>query len=144
MLNIKITKLYEPSFIPTFAYPTDTGADLYAAEAVKILPGDWAAIGTGLSMEFPDGFGAEVRSRSGLSLKHGVSVLNSPGTIDNSYRGDVKVILINHGKETYQVKVGDRIAQMVIEKVNTFRFQKCSEVMNDTDRAANGFGSSGT
>jgi len=122
--------------------PSSSGVDLRAAEEKVIEPGDWALIGTGLYLEIPFGYEAQVRPRSGLALKHGVTVLNAPGTIDADYRGEVGVILINLGSKPFEVKVGDRIAQLVISAVCRACFEEVKN-LSETDRGAGGFGSTG-
>lgn len=107
---------------------------------LKIAPGGRALIPTGLKMALPVGYEAQVRPRSGLALKHGITVLNTPGTIDSDYRGDVGVVLINHGTEPFDVRQGDRIAQLVINKIEQVEFE-IVDALDDTARGAGGFGS---
>ena len=128
--------------MPSYMTPSSSGVDLRAAEEKVIEPGDWALIGTGLYLEIPFGYEAQVRPRSGLALKHGVTVLNAPGTIDADYRGEVGVILINLGSKPFEVKVGDRIAQLVISAVCRACFEEVKN-LSETDRGAGGFGSTG-
>ncbi len=130
--------------LPFYATTHAAGADIRAAvEAdISIPPGEHKLIPTGFAMALPDEFEAQVRPRSGLALKHGVTVLNTPGTIDADYRGEVGVILINHGKEPFTVQRGDRIAQMIIAPFVQARFE-IAESLSETDRGAGGFGSSG-
>lgn len=132
--------------LPTYETPGSAGMDLRAAladgEHVDILPGRRALIPTGLSIALPDGFEAQVRPRSGLALKHGITCLNSPGTIDADYRGEVGVILINHGWEAFRIQRGDRIAQMVIAPVVQAGWMEVDE-LPASDRGAGGFGSTG-
>ncbi len=130
--------------LPFYATNHAAGADLRAAidTDVSIEPGTHALIKTGFAMALPDNFEAQIRPRSGLALKHGITVLNSPGTIDADYRGEVGIILINHGKETFTVQRGDRIAQMVIAPFVQADFIAVDS-LNETDRGAGGFGSSG-
>ncbi|GAB2515442.1 dUTP diphosphatase [Paramicrobacterium agarici] len=128
---------------PSYAHPYDAGADLMAAEAVTLEPGERALVGTGVSLALPDGFAAFVVPRSGLAAKHGITIVNSPGTIDAGYRGEVKVILLNTDRhESYSVAVGDRIAQMIIMPVTQARFVPV-EVLPESARGASGFGSTG-
>ncbi len=131
--------------LPTYATEQSAGMDLTAAleEAVEIGSGDRALIPTGLSIALPAGHEAQVRPRSGLAVKHGVTVLNTPGTIDADYRGEIKVILINHGKEPFIVERGMRIAQMVVEKFEHVNWDVV-ETLEDTERGEGGFGSTGT
>ncbi|HTJ56814.1 MAG TPA: dUTP diphosphatase [Devosiaceae bacterium] len=122
------------------------GADLLAAiadgEEVEIAPGDRALVACGFCMAVPVGYEGQVRPRSGLAAKHGVTVLNAPGTIDADYRGEVKVILINHGDEPFIIRRGDRIAQLVVAPVTAFAFDE-AEDLDKTARGENGFGSTG-
>ena len=117
--------------------------DLRAAEPVSLKPGARCLMPTGLAIALPPGFEAQVRPRSGLAVKHGVTVLNAPGTIDCDYRGEIKVPLINHGQQDFVISRGDRIAQMVIAAVTRIAWQE-AEVLDDTARGAGGFGSSGS
>ena len=131
--------------LPSYATSQSAGMDLSAAleEAIELGSGDRALIPTGLCIALPPGFEAQIRPRSGLALKHGVTVLNSPGTIDADYRGEIKVILINHGQEAFTIERGMRIAQMVIERYEHVEWEVV-ESLEETDRAAGGFGSTGT
>ncbi|MDT8376536.1 MAG: dUTP diphosphatase [Mariprofundaceae bacterium] len=130
--------------LPFYATLHAAGADLRAAIGTDVViePGEYALIPTGFAMALPDNFEAQVRPRSGLALKHGVSVLNTPGTIDADYRGEVGVILINHGKAPFHIQRGDRIAQMIIAPFVQADFQTVSE-LSETARGTGGFGSSG-
>jgi dUTP pyrophosphatase len=131
--------------LPEYSTSQSAGMDLRAyieGEPIVINPGERKLIPTGLYIELPDGFEAQVRPRSGLAIKKGITVLNSPGTIDADYRGEIKVILINLGNEPFEVKNGERIAQMVIstyEKVHLYE----SKSLNSTERGSNGFGHTG-
>lgn len=122
------------------------GLDLMAAigtdEVLTILPGDYAMIPTGLAIALPDGYEAQVRPRSGLAAKHGVTVLNSPGTVDADYRGEVKIVLINHGREPFALRRGDRIAQMVVARVSAVDLVEVEE-LDATQRGTGGHGSTG-
>ena len=131
--------------LPTYATDQSAGMDLSAAleEPFVLEPGDRALIPTGLSIALPAGFEAQVRPRSGLALKHGVTVLNSPGTIDADYRGEVKVILANLGNEAFAIERGMRIAQMVIARHAMVEWNKVED-LDETERGAGGFGSTGT
>jgi dUTP pyrophosphatase len=130
--------------LPAYMTPDAAGCDLFAAisEPLLLLPGDRALVPAGFSIALPRGLEAQVRPRSGLALRHGVTCLNSPGTIDADYRGPVGVILINHGREPYLVRRGDRIAQMIIARVERIAFQAATE-LDETSRARGGFGSTG-
>lgn len=116
--------------------------DVRAAEDAVIAPGERKAIGTGLRMEIPLGYEAQVRPRSGIALKHCVTVLNAPGTIDSDYRGEVRIILINHGHEEFSVRRGDRIAQLVFARTASVVLAEC-DALEETERAGGGFGHSG-
>lgn len=131
--------------LPTYATEQSAGMDLSAAleEALELGPGDRALIPTGLSIALPAGYEAQIRPRSGLAIKHGVTVLNSPGTIDADYRGEIKVILINHGQEPFTIERGMRIAQMVVEKYETVGWELV-KTLEDSERGEGGFGSTGT
>ena len=131
--------------LPTYATTQSAGMDLTAAldEALELDSGDRALIPTGLSIALPQGFEAQIRPRSGLAINHGVTVLNSPGTIDADYRGEIKVVLINHGKEPFTIQRGMRIAQMVVERYTHVNWKTVSELSDDTERGEGGFGSTG-
>ena len=122
--------------------PENSGSDMRSVIAAIIKPGERKLIHCGFKMEIPEGYEAQVRARSGLAIKHGITVLNGIGTLDNSYRGAVKVILINHGEYTFYVNPGNRIAQMVIAKVEHPEFYFEDE-LSETDRGEDGFGSTG-
>jgi dUTP pyrophosphatase len=143
---VDIVRLAHAKDLPLPAYATTSaaGLDLLAAVAgpVELAPGTHRLIPTGISIALPDGYEAQVRPRSGLALKNGVTVLNSPGTIDADYRGEVGAILINHGTAPFRIERGMRIAQMVIARVAKASFKECDE-LPPTDRAAGGFGSTG-
>jgi dUTP pyrophosphatase len=128
--------------LPAHATAGAAGADLLSAEEATIPPGAIHAVATGIALAIPHGFEGQVRPRSGLALKHGVTVLNAPGTIDADYRGEVKVILINHGSEPFRIARGDRIAQLVVAPVAPVHFERV-EVLPDTARGEGGFGSTG-
>ena len=131
--------------LPTYATAQSAGMDLTAAleEAIELDAGDRALVPTGLCIALPPGFEAQIRPRSGLAIKHGVTVLNTPGTIDADYRGEIKVILINHGTEAFTIERGMRIAQMVVERFEHVEWEVV-ESLEDTDRGDGGFGSTGT
>jgi dUTP pyrophosphatase len=120
----------------------DLAAALSPSEPMEIAPGETAIVPTGLAIALPEGYEAQVRPRSGLAAKHGVTVLNAPGTVDADYRGEVKVILVNHGKQPFTVRRGDRIAQMVVAPVSAIRFIE-QETLDDTQRGDKGHGSTG-
>ena len=145
MTAIRITRLGNGGGLPLPAYETTgaAGMDLRAAEATVLKPGGRFLMPTGLAMALPQGFEAQVRPRSGLAVKHGVTVLNAPGTIDCDYRGEIKVPLINHGLQDFVIARGDRIAQMVIAAVTQATWIEV-ETLDETQRGGAGFGSSGT
>lgn len=138
------TKLNDNAKVPVYSSEQAAGADLCAClvSPMVINPGEWALVPTGISIELPNGFEAQVRPRSGLAAKKGITVLNSPGTVDSDYRGEIKVILINHSKEPFEINNGDRIAQMVIAKHEVADFIVCYE-LDSTQRGEGGFGSTG-
>lgn len=140
--NLKIKLLHNEALLPFQANVGDAGLDLFSAEEKVIKPGEAELISTGISIELPQGTEAQVRPRSGLALKHAVTVLNSPGTIDEGYRGEIKVILINHGKTDFKVEKHMRIAQMVIAPVATITITQVEE-LSTSERGEGGFGSSG-
>lgn len=128
---------------PSYAHHDDAGADLRASEAVVIAPGERSLVGTGVSIALPEGYAAFVVPRSGLAAKHGITVLNSPGTIDAGYRGEVKVTLLNTDRDTpFAIEPGDRIAQVIIMPVSRAVFTPV-EQLPDSARGVNGFGSTG-
>lgn len=131
--------------LPTYATALSAGMDLSAAleEAIELDSGERALVPTGLAIALPAGYEAQIRPRSGLALKHGVTVLNTPGTIDADYRGEIKVILINHGKDPFVIERGMRIAQMVVERHETIAWD-IVENLEESDRGEGGFGSTGT
>jgi dUTP pyrophosphatase len=128
---------------PVYAHPGDAGADLVSTISVTLAPGERAVVPTGISIALPDGFAAFVMPRSGLAVRHGVGLVNSPGTIDAGYRGEISVIMINSdATESFSVSVGDRIAQLVIQPVTRARFVPVTELPG-TARGSGGFGSTG-
>jgi dUTP pyrophosphatase len=128
--------------LPAYATDGAAGMDVLAAEDVTLAPGGRHAVATGLAMAVPDGFELQVRPRSGLALKHGISLPNTPGTIDSDYRGELKVILINHGDGPFEVRRGDRIAQLVLAPVVRASWLKVDD-LDETARGEGGFGSTG-
>lgn len=146
-LTIPITQLDHARDLPLPAYQTQgaAGMDICAAldKDITLEPGHFAAIPTGLCLGLPVGSEAQIRPRSGLAFKHGITVLNSPGTIDSDYRGEVKIALINHGQIAVTITHGMRIAQMVIAKTTTATWQPVTS-LDETQRGAGGFGSTGT
>lgn len=128
--------------LPAQATAGAAGVDLISAEEASIAPGQVHAVATGIAIAIPEGFEGQVRPRSGLAFKHGVTVLNAPGTIDADYRGEIKVILINHGAEPFRIARGDRIAQLIVAPVTRVRFERV-EALSETERGHGGFGSTG-
>lgn len=141
---VRFRRLRPDAVVPAYMTADAAGLDLAAAldAPVTLAPGARAAIGTGLAMELPRGFEGQVRPRSGLALKSGVTVANAPGTVDADYRGEVKVILVNLGEEDFHIRRGDRIAQLVIAPVIQAAWAE-TDSLDDTARGAGGFGSTG-
>lgn len=143
--NVKIKTVAQPgAVIPVYKTKGAAGADVCAllSESVTLKKGERALIGTGLSFEIPEGYEIQVRPRSGLAFKNGVTVLNTPGTIDSDYRGELKIILINLGQEDFIINNGDRIAQIIVAPVTTGSFIEAAS-LEETERGAGGFGSTG-
>lgn len=132
--------------LPAYATSHSAGMDLTAAleDSFDLGPGERALIPTGLSIALPEGYEAQIRPRSGLAAKHGITVLNSPGTIDADYRGEIKIILINHGKESFTIPRGMRIAQMVVARYARFEWVAVETLEKNEERGEGGFGSTGT
>lgn len=128
--------------VPAYAHPGDAGADMHAAEAVTLEPGQRALVGTGIAIALPDGYAAFVHPRSGLAAKHGITIVNAPGTVDAGYRGEIKVNLLNTGDEPHRIEVGDRIAQLIVQRVERARFIEV-ERLPGSDRGERGHGSTG-
>ena len=141
-MTVRFKKVHPDASLPSYAHPGDAGMDVRSVEDVELAPGARALVHTGLVMILPPGWEAQVRPRSGLALKHGVTVLNTPGTIDAGYRGEVGVILANLGDVAFPVRKGDRIAQIVVAPVTTADIEE-AEVVDETDRGSGGFGSTG-
>ena len=142
-LQLRVKRLTPSATLPRRAHPGDAGLDLCAAVDLDIPPGATRLVGTGLSLELPPGTEAQVRPRSGLALKHSVTVLNAPGTVDEGYRGEVSVILINHGPAVFEVKRGMRVAQLVVQPTLAVDVTDTA-VLSDTSRSQGGFGSTGS
>ncbi|MDK2984961.1 MAG: dUTP pyrophosphatase [Clostridia bacterium] len=143
-VDVKIIPGNEDIELPQYMTEGAAGLDLRAAvkDEVILAPGDTTLVPTGLALKIPPGYEAQVRPRSGLALKHGITLLNSPGTIDADYRGEIGVILTNLGKKDFSIKRGDRIAQMVFAKVQRVTLKQVSE-LEDSDRGSGGFGHTG-
>jgi dUTP pyrophosphatase len=142
-MKIRVKRLSPHAQLPVYAHGPleDAGMDLHALEDAVLPPGVARLVPTGLSIELPPGYEAQLRPRSGLALKHAITLPNAPATIDPGYRGEVKVILLNLGREPYTVHAGDRIAQMVIARYEAIEWEEAE--LNDSARGAGGFGSSG-
>lgn len=142
LLRFKRENSLDDVELPSYQTAGAAGMDVRAAEAKTLQPGETLLVATGFSMEIPPGFEAQLRPRSGLAAKHGITLLNSPGTIDADFRGEVKVVLTNLGREPFEVKRGDRIAQMVIARVERAEIEVVGELSN-SPRGAGGFGHTG-
>jgi len=141
-LKVLLKRLKEDAKIPCYAHEGDAGLDLFSAEEVTIEPGERKLIGTGFNIAVEKGYEAQVRPKSGLAINYGIGVLNSPGTIDASYRGEIKVIVINHSKEPFTIGKGTKIAQMVLTKIEKAEIVEVKE-LDETSRNKGGFGSTG-
>lgn len=139
---LKIQKLHKDAIVPQYAHPDDSGMDLYALEPAVVPVGGRKLVKTGISIQLPLGTEAQVRPRSGLALKHGISITNAPGTVDEGYRGDVGVILENRGSDPFIVDRGMKIAQLVIAPVLRPQIEVVED-LSETERGAGGFGSTG-
>ena len=144
-MDLKYSKSNDSSVDPIYAYPTDSGFDLHSTEDLTIEPFDRALVPTGLHFDIPDGYEIQVRSKSGLALKQGLMVLNSPGTVDQGYTGEIKAIIFNTTNKTIQIPKGQKIAQAVLSPVVCGKWIKLVNVTNieDKDRSDKGFGSTG-
>ena len=142
-MTIRIRRISEHAALPEYAHGPneDAGMDLRAVESATLVPGIPQAVATGLTIELPPGYEAQVRPRSGLALKHAITVPNAPATIDPGYRGEIKVILLNLGRDNYEIQPGDRIAQMVIARYEAIEWQEGE--LGSSTRGTGGFGSSG-
>jgi len=142
MVKIKITKIKENAIIPKYAHEGDAGVDLYSTEDYVLKPGERVLVSTGIKIAVPKGYEAQIRPKSGLALKNGISIVNTPGTVDAPYRGEIGIIIINLGQEEYKIEKGKKIAQMVINKVEEAEFEEVDE-LDETTRNEGGFGSTG-
>jgi dUTP pyrophosphatase len=142
-MKIKVKKLNAEAFLPEYAHgpQEDAGMDVRSIESVTLQPGSPYAVATGLSFEIPAGYEIQVRPRSGLALKHAITIPNAPGTIDPGYRGELKVILLNAGREPYEVHAGDKVAQIVVARYEAVEWEEGH--LAESTRGAGGFGSSG-
>jgi len=141
-MKVQVQRISENAKIPVMAHEGDSGFDLYASETLILEPGERKLVATGIKISMPKGFEAQVRPKSGLAIKSGLSVLNTPGTIDSGYRGEVKVILVNLAKEPFQVETGQKIAQLVFQKVECPELTEVQK-LDETNRSEGGFGSTG-
>lgn len=141
-MEVRLRQLDADLPVPAYAHPGDAGADLLAAESVELPPGGRAVIPTGIAIALPDGYVGLVHPRSGLAARLGVTVANAPGTVDAGYRGEIKVCLINHGQEPAKIERGDRIAQLLVQRVERVSFVVVTD-LDDTARGAGGHGSTG-
>ncbi|GID44326.1 deoxyuridine 5'-triphosphate nucleotidohydrolase [Actinoplanes capillaceus] len=142
-VNIQVLRIDPDLPVPAYAHPGDAGADLFAAEEAELVPGARAKVRTGIAIALPDGFVGLVHPRSGLAARLGVTVLNAPGTVDAGYRGEILVNLINHDRQnTVKISRGDRIAQLVVQRVERAVFHQV-DTLDDTARGAGGHGSTG-
>jgi len=142
MMPLKVKRLHPSAVLPSYARAGDAGLDLYAVRALIIAPGTSALVPTGIAIELPPGTEGQVRPRSGLALKHAITVLNTPGTVDEGYRGEVGVILINHGRTEFAVEAGMKIAQLVVSPRIQVEVVEAAE-LGDSHRGTGGFGSTG-
>ena len=142
-MRIKIHRLSERAILPAYAHgpEEDAGLDLHALDDAVLEPGVPALVATGLTLEIPPGYEAQIRPRSGLALKHAITLPNSPATIDPGYRGEIRVVLLNLGREPYRIRAGDRIAQMVIARYEAVEWEETE--LAESRRGTGGFGSSG-
>lgn len=143
-LKVRLKRLDPDLPLPKYAHKNDAGCDLYSRVDLVIKPDQWALVSTGIALAIPAGYAGFIQPRSGLALKNGISIVNSPGLIDSGYRGEVGVILINHHQhKSFEIKKGDKICQLVIQKIETPIIEVVEELDN-AERAKRGFGSSGT
>ncbi len=143
-MRLRVLRLDERASIPSRAYPGDAGFDLHAVDSAALAPGERASIGTGIALEIPEGYAGLVLPRSGLAGRHGITLVNAPGLIDAGYRGEIRVLLLNtDAQATFEVSPGDRVAQLVVIRVETPQVEQL-EGLAASERGAGGFGSSGT
>ena len=141
-MQLRVKRLSSSATLPVRAHPADAGLDLHSAVDLDIPPGETRLVGTGLALELPPGTEAQVRPRSGLALTYSVTVLNTPGTIDEGYRGEVGIILINHGQRVFEVRRGMKVAQLVVQPTLAVEIVAV-DALSDTSRGERGFGSTG-
>ncbi|MBW3630818.1 MAG: dUTP diphosphatase [Gemmatimonadetes bacterium] len=144
MLEVRVRRLDPEVPLPVYAHPGDAGCDLVTTEDATVAPGERVLLRTGIALALPDGYAAFVHPRSGLAARHGVGIVNSPGTVDAGYRGEIKVLLVNHDREQQvSLRRGHRIAQLVVQRVERCTFRPV-EALTPSDRGLGGFGSTGT
>ena len=143
IMKLYIKKCKPNAKLPEKAHKTDAGFDLFSIERKEILPGETQLVKTGIVIQLPPNTEAQIRPRSGLALKHSITVLNSPGTIDEEYRGEIGVILINHGKAPFIVEPSMKIAQMIVKPILSVVIEELKEELSETVRGSGGFGSTG-
>lgn len=141
-LKVKIQKISEDAIIPRYAHDGDAGMDVFSTKDCILMPNHRILIGTGLKMEIPNGYELQIRPKSGIALRNGITVLNSPGTNDSNYRGEIGVLLINHSSKPCKIEKGQKLAQFVFNKIETAKFI-ISEELSKTTRGEGGFGSTG-
>ncbi len=139
---VRLKRLHPEARLPRYEHPGDSGADLFSVADLTLAPLERAAVPTGLAAEVPDGYELQVRPKSGLALASGITVLNTPGTVDAGYRGEIRVILVNLGSEPYEVRKGQKIAQLVVAPVIRAELTEVAD-LSPTERGAGGFGSTG-
>ena len=143
MLEVTVTRLDPDVPLPAYAHPGDAGADLVTTVDVRLAPGERALVPTGIALALPEGYAAFVHPRSGLALRHGLSIVNTPGTIDAGYRGEIKVLLVNHDQhEAVELVRGDRVAQLVVQRVEQVVWRETGE-LPESERGEGGHGSTG-
>lgn len=141
-IKIRIEQIDKELPLPKFATKGSVAVDLYSAETLTLNPSEFRKISTGIKVAVPEGYEGQVRPRSGLAVKHGISIVNTPGTLDSDYRGILYVILINHGTDYFHIKKGDRIAQLVVNKIELFDWE-LTDGLDETERGEGGFGHTG-
>ena len=142
MFELKVKKISDKAILPSFAHPGDAGMDIFSIESKTLEPGKSYLVKTGISIQLPKNTEAQIRPRSGLALKHTISLTNTPGTIDEGYRGEIGVVMINHGIDNFNITEGMKIAQMVIKPTYEVKITEVND-LNDTSRGEGGFGSTG-
>ncbi len=141
-VRLKVQRIKQNAVLPKYANCGDAGMDLFSTEYYKLNPGERCLVSTGLKFEVPFGYELQIRPRSGLALKKGVSLVNTPGTLDSGYRGELGLIVINHGQEILEISSGDKIAQAVLNKIEIADIEEVNK-LNESQRGEQGFGSSG-